>query len=615
MAVETQPGQREEIELEQGGRLTRARMDRFAITEQGGKVMDGHATLVCIPSLGVEGEKLFKVNMSDDLIVPNPNQPREYFDPEKMAEMRKTIKKMGQVQPLSVVPIVLEDGTRKLFIIDGERRFRAVKELGLSTVKVIVAWASDEKKILYRALSLNLSKADHNPIEIAKAFQRAIDLEKYEKSPLSKQDIADEIGFSLSTLSRYLEYLEHLTPELQEMLVKGQISVSVADGIVKRAKEHGEKLDLGEVAKDIGTSRGNADFIVHAAVSKALRASGHGVDATRGEVRSAISKLDSNLVAACNAADVILGADVDIVLECFFERADSSRPPDVMRDKIGNLHGRLAKMMEIIEQAIEPPPALEKVPGKPDFAKYIQKKEKHFGHHVRLEMAQTLAKTTDEHGKFTTWGELISKSGVDAKTSTANIRLLGQELRMIGIELQECILRRKSSRETYAKVKAYRLAWITEQRQAEIDTSAPDMPVSDGHPRRMSDEQRAAAIKAAQERAAVAKGDKGVWLKDLEIACKASTPDPDLLRAAEAVAQNVQRIGYSYTVRGGTEFGQRLGMKIEVLRRGNKKIYIVRSNVRGFSLNFRPSARIFGDLIADALHVEKNTVTVDVQDL
>ena len=153
MAVETQPGQREEIELEQGGRLTRARMDRFAITEQGGKVMDGHATLVCIPSLGVEGEKLFKVNMSDDLIVPNPNQPREYFDPEKMAEMRKTIKKMGQVQPLSVVPIVLEDGTRKLFIIDGERRFRAVKELGLSTVKVIVAWASDEKRFYIELLA------------------------------------------------------------------------------------------------------------------------------------------------------------------------------------------------------------------------------------------------------------------------------------------------------------------------------------------------------------------------------------------------------------------------------------------------------------------------------
>ena len=86
----------------------------------------------------------------------------------------------------------------------------------------------------------------------------------------------------------------------------------------------------------------------------------------------------------------------------------------------------------------------------------------------------------------------------------------------------------------------------------------------------------------------------------------------DLLRAAEAVAQNVKELVIHIRLRGGTEFGQRLGQKIEVLRRGNKKIYIVRSNVRGFSLNFRPSARIFGDLIADALHVEKNTVSIDV---
>ena len=72
---------------------------------------------------------------------------------------------------------------------------------------------------------------------------------------------------------------------------------------------------------------------------------------------------------------------------------------------------------------------------------------------------------------------------------------------MIGIGLQECILRRKSSREDVRKeTKAYRLAWITEQRQAEIDTSAPDMPVSDGHQMRMSDEQRAAAIKATRRK-------------------------------------------------------------------------------------------------------------------
>ena len=123
-----------------------------------------------------------------------------------------------------------------------------------------------------------------------------------------------------------------------------------------------------------------------------MRASGHGVDATRGEVRSAIIKLDSNLVAACNAK-MLQGADVDIVLEYFLKGRTVADLPMLMRDKIGNLHGRFSKDDgDSLEQAIETASGAKKSSGKPDFAKYIQKEEKHFGHHVRLEMAQTLAK-------------------------------------------------------------------------------------------------------------------------------------------------------------------------------------------------------------------------------
>lgn len=590
MAVETRP-QSEEVELEQGGRLTQKQLDSFKITRYGGEVMDGQAILIWMDEL--EG-KLFDVAMADNLIVPNPNQPREYFDPEKMAELERTIREVGQKQAINVVPILFKDGTRKLFIIDGERRFRTAKELKLPLIKTVPEWVPDEESLFYEALILNESKADHNPIERAKAYKKIVDFENQKPSPLSKQAIADKIGISVATLSKHLEYLEHLTSDLQDMLAKGQITQEAADRIVREKKTYGIKLDLGQMAQDIGGKRGPVDFVVGTSVRKALRVGGHEEDAARAEVNSAIAKFRAGLAEVFNAVEVILTSDKACVIEHLFDVDEDGRGLDTIRDRMEAVRDRLDKARKIIDEAIEPPP-LEKIPGKPTFVQHIEYKKRMFGNDVRLQLAKALAKAADEHGKFLTGKELMDIAGISPADFTGNIRPFKQEIPETGLELQEHTLRRKDTQDKYKKKTAYRLAW-------------PKTP--------LTREQRLDALRAAGARVEAERSRIGVSLKDFAIVTRTTPSEPALAIAARAIANNIVATApISETIRNGTEFERRFGVAIEIEWRGDQKVYIIKSNVRGFAGKYKALWRMFQNFIAEALNVEKHTVTVEVQDL
>ncbi len=84
-------------------------LDDKHVTEKGGKVMDGEATLLHMPHL--EG-RLWQIPR--ELIVPNPKQPREYFDSAKMLELYNSIKQMGLKHAISCVPVQLDNGEIKL---------------------------------------------------------------------------------------------------------------------------------------------------------------------------------------------------------------------------------------------------------------------------------------------------------------------------------------------------------------------------------------------------------------------------------------------------------------------------------------------------------------------
>ncbi|MBI4783023.1 MAG: ParB/RepB/Spo0J family partition protein [Oscillatoriophycideae cyanobacterium NC_groundwater_1537_Pr4_S-0.65um_50_18] len=88
------------------------------------------------------------------------NQPRRYFDPEKLLQLTNSVRQHGILEPLLVRP--LPQGEYEL--VAGERRYRAAKTVGLEAVPVTVRELSDQEA-LQLALIENLQREDLNPIE------------------------------------------------------------------------------------------------------------------------------------------------------------------------------------------------------------------------------------------------------------------------------------------------------------------------------------------------------------------------------------------------------------------------------------------------------------------
>jgi ParB family chromosome partitioning protein len=160
-------------------------------------------------------------------IVPNPHQPRLYFDSEKLQELSASIKEHGVIQPL----IVTKNGNQ-YEIIAGERRFQASKLAGLVTVPVIVRDATELQK-LELAIIENVQRHDLDVIEEAKSY-----LKLAEEFDLSQEDVAKKMGKSRSVVANKLRLL-HLPIEIQRALIEGKITEGHAKAIL--AIENPEK--------------------------------------------------------------------------------------------------------------------------------------------------------------------------------------------------------------------------------------------------------------------------------------------------------------------------------------------------------------------------------------
>ena len=110
------------------------------------------------------------VEISIDLIDPNPFQPRKAFDDEELSELADSIKQQGLIQPIALRKV----GDRYQ-IISGERRTRATRIAGLPTIKAQVFENLDDKAMAEWALIENIQRVDLNPVEIARSYQQLID--------------------------------------------------------------------------------------------------------------------------------------------------------------------------------------------------------------------------------------------------------------------------------------------------------------------------------------------------------------------------------------------------------------------------------------------------------
>lgn len=193
-------------------------------------------------NIKIEGT-MVKIN----LVQPNLNQPRKNFEDEKIEELSESIKKYGILQPI----IVRQEGALYK-IIAGERRWRAAKKAGLTSVPVQIK-EYDDRTAKEVAIIENVQREDLNAVEEALAYQNLIS-----EYGLTQEEVAKRVSKSRSAIANSMRILK-LQPEVLEYIKQGKLSegharalLSIEDELVrnkiaKRAIE--ENLSVRDIEK------------------------------------------------------------------------------------------------------------------------------------------------------------------------------------------------------------------------------------------------------------------------------------------------------------------------------------------------------------------------------
>lgn len=195
--------------------------------------MLGRGVDALLPGLGQEEEdRYFMCDV--DKILPNPQQPRSYFDKEKLQQLADSIREKGVIQPLLVTKSA-DDESKPYTLIAGERRLRAAKMAGCEEVPVVLMDETRASESLELALIENIQRHDLNPIEEAKAYQRLM-----EEFRCTQEDVARKVGRSRTTITNILRLLA-LPESVQNDVIENRISEGHAR-VLLRLKEHPERL-------------------------------------------------------------------------------------------------------------------------------------------------------------------------------------------------------------------------------------------------------------------------------------------------------------------------------------------------------------------------------------
>ncbi|TDF94353.1 nucleoid occlusion protein [Paenibacillus piri] len=186
-------------------------------------------------------------NISIHDIVPSPYQPRTIFDDERIDELCQTIKTHGVIQPIVVR---IRNNTYEL--IAGERRWRAVKKLGLDTIPAIVRDFNDSQAASI-ALIENLQREGLTAIEEAIAYQQLIDLHN-----LTQESLAQRLGKSQSTIANKIRLL-HLSEPVKLALMERKITERHARALLSLDQEELQIKVLEDViAKELNVKQTEA---------------------------------------------------------------------------------------------------------------------------------------------------------------------------------------------------------------------------------------------------------------------------------------------------------------------------------------------------------------------
>lgn len=174
-----------------------------------------------------------------DHIRANPNQPRQEFNTERLEELAESIRLHDLIQPITVRYL----GEKRFELISGERRLRASKLAGKSTVPAYIREVDDEQSLTL-ALIENIQREDLNPLEVALGYRRLM-----EEMGYTQAEVADRVGKNRTTVTNMLRLL-NLPDFIQAALRDEQITSGHARALINLKDEKLQKRLLDTIIEE-----------------------------------------------------------------------------------------------------------------------------------------------------------------------------------------------------------------------------------------------------------------------------------------------------------------------------------------------------------------------------
>lgn len=312
----------------------------------------------CVPA--IEGSEFL---VSIDLIDPNPNQSRQYFNPDELQSLQQSLQTHGQLETIKVGVYRDQKGQRRFALIDGERRWQALQNLNAPLIAVSIRRILTQERLQDDSDLGNFQRQGFTDVELAFIFERW--RQKAIKTGIMGH--AEQIAFIEANVSHRAKFIERhlrlvpLEPGLQDLVHKGIIKMSQAFLVEEVAEARG----VGQTAlayKALGVTaaselgRLNSDEawgrLSKARLQEAARIILHGgagaVDDKRVSIRHTVGSLLESMGG----------------FERYGERLIESHAehPEAAADVLRHLHGTpLGRLREILRDMDERLAALQRV--------------------------------------------------------------------------------------------------------------------------------------------------------------------------------------------------------------------------------------------------------------
>jgi ParB family chromosome partitioning protein len=214
-----------------------------------------------------------------DAIEPNPRQPRDAFDEDALAELVASVREVGVLQPV----VVRELAPGRYQLVMGERRLRASRQAGLTTIPAIIRETADDA-LLRDALLENLHRQDLNPLEEAAAYQQLL-----QEFGATHDELADRIGRSRSQVTNTIRLLA-LPPTVQRRVGAGVLSAGHARALLGLADAQSQEQLATRIVAEGLSVRATEELVAtteHPAKARSR--------ASRGPQAPALARLEASL--------------------------------------------------------------------------------------------------------------------------------------------------------------------------------------------------------------------------------------------------------------------------------------------------------------------------------